>query len=253
MLNHYPKEYNMDLKDITTQLAVLTEKIETLLQKPREDAYSSPELKDLYAALAKAQGEYPTISPNRENPYFKSAYTDLDGVLRVIRPVLSRNGLGFMQQLRINEEGMTILHSILSHASGQWMESRQRVLPPKNDAQTLGSTLSYLKRYAAMSLLGITISLDIADDDAEAAMVQNKEMFAKGTSINHGYNAKQQSYEPITKEQLEELEYELEGNEDIAEKVLDGLQIQSLCDMPKTKFLVSINRIREIKRTRDNT
>ena len=82
-------------------------------------------------------------------------------------------------------------------------------------------------------------------------MISNREVIAKGTSLNTKYNPREQSYEPITKEQLEELEYELASWEDIAELVLDGLHIQSLSDMPKSKYLASITRIREIKRARE--
>lgn len=243
----------MDLREITQQVALLTEKIDQLLKNSPEieHPYQSEELKDLYTALSKAQGEYAPVNYNRENPYFKSQYADLDAIIKAVRPALTKYGLAFVQQMRFNPEGMTILHSRLTHSSGQWIESRARIIPPKNDIQTFGSTLTYHKRYAAISLLGVTISHDMSDDDAEVAMVSNREIVAKGTSLNAKYNPKEQSYEPITKEQLDELEYELQGHEDIAEMVLNGLHIQNLCDMPKTKFRASAERIREIKRTRE--
>ena len=55
----------------------------------------------------------------------------------------------------------------------------------------------------------------------------------------------------MTKEQLEELEYELADYPDIAEKVLDGLHLQNLADMPKSKYMSSLTRIREIKMVRE--
>ena len=226
----------------------LTKTIESLAPV---DAYSSKDVKELYTALSKAQGEYREVGYNRQNPYFKAEYADLDNIMRAVRVPLAKNGLSFIQQLRNNSDGITMLHSILGHSSGQWIESRTRIIPIKNDPQTFGSTLTYQKRYAAMSLLGVTISHDLGDDDAEVAMVEARDMMAKGTSINTKYHPKEQSYDSITKEQLEELEYELAEYPDIAEQVLEGLKIQTIADMPKAKFMVSINRIRSIKNTRN--
>ncbi len=241
----------MDLLDkILQEVQSLSNQIKDY-QKTRQDSYSSGDLKNLFAALSKAQGSYKKIGYNRENPYFKSAYADLDAIMDSVRPSLSVNGLGFIQQIRINDEGQTILHSILTHASGEWIESRVRIVPVKNDAQTFGSTLTYQKRYAAISLLGVTVSHDHSDDDAEVAMVASRDITAKGTALNTKYNPKEVNPETITKEQLEEIEYELTEYPDIAEQILDGMKIQSLADLPKAKYQVSINRIRQIKNLRN--
>jgi hypothetical protein len=227
---------------------MITESPKMIIRAP-EGGYCSSELDQLFGALAIAQGEYEVIGYNRENPYFKAKFADLDAILSAARPALKRNKLTFLQQIRINEEGMTILHSILGHASGQWIESRNRIIPTKNDPQTFGSTLSYLKRYAAVSLLGITISHDKDDDDAEKDMADARQIFVK-SGLNTKYNPKEESSETITKEQLEELEYELAEHADIATQILDGLRLQSLADLPKSKFLISVKRIREIKSLR---
>lgn len=228
------------------------EQLESAIQnlKKENKPYQSAEIKELSAALAKAQGEYNGISFNRTNPYFKSGYADLHEMMKSVRAALAKNGLSFIQQTQIDENGITMLHSRLMHASGQWIESRNRVVPPKNDIQTYGSTLSYQKRYAAQSLLGITVSADPADDDGEVAQIEAREIVAKGPS--NKYNPKDQSFETITKEQLEELEYELAQYPDLAEHILDKLQLQSLSDMPKSKYMSAIQRIREIKIARES-
>lgn len=226
------------------------ETTKTVTVRAPEGGYCSTELDQLFSALSVAQGEYETIGCNRENPYFKVRFADLDSILSAVRPALKRNKLTFLQQVRINEEGMTILHSILGHASGQWIESRNRIIPTKNDPQTFGSTLSYLKRYAAVSLLGVTISQDKDDDDAEKDMADARHIFVKG-GLNTKYNPKEETADTITKEQREELEYELAEYPDIATQILEGLRLQSLADLPKSKFLVSIKRIREIKQLRN--
>lgn len=225
---------------------------EELLSAPKkDDRYESECIKDLVAALSKAQGAYPSIGADRENPYFKSNYADLDMILKSVRPCLAANGLSLVQDTRFTADGSTVLHTRIYHATGQWIETRARILPVKNTPQEYGSCLTYNKRYQAMAILGITVSADPTDDDAEVAMVHAREIVAKGPSIK--YNPKEQSHETVSKEQIEELEYELADATDLAEMVLDKLQIQSLADMPKSKYMVSLQRIREIKAKRSGT
>lgn len=217
----------------------------------KEEKYESEQIKDLVAALSKAQGAYPSIGADRENPYFKSNYADLDMILKAVRPMLAQNGLSLVQDTRFTPDGSTVLHTRLYHSTGQWLETRARILPVKNTPQEYGSCLTYNKRYSAMALLGVTVAKDPTDDDAEVAMVHARDIIAKGPS--NKYNPKEQSLETITKEQIEELEYELVDAPDLAEMVMDKLQIQSLSDMPKSKYMVSLQRIREIKQKRAGT
>jgi hypothetical protein len=221
------------------------------LKNAPEDEYESELTNEIATALSKAQGEFPRININQENPYFKSGFADLNNIIRSIRPALSKNGLCVTQQTKILPDGATVLVTRARHSSGQWIESRVRIIPPKNDMQSYASTLSYMKRHAVMALLNVTIDADFADDDAEIAMVTQRETFAKGTAINRKYDPREQSADVITKEQLDELEYELAEYSDITEMVLDGLKIQALADMPKSKYMVSIERIRTIKNARN--
>jgi hypothetical protein len=226
------------------------ERIEAERNNKKEDRYQSENITDLVSALSKAQGSYPAIGADRENPYFKSNYADLNMIMKAVRPALATNGLSLTQDTRFTEDGSTILHTRLYHSTGQWIETRARILPTKNTPQDYGSCLSYNKRYSAMALLCVTIDKDPSDDDAEVAMTEAREIVAKGT--NTKYKPKDESHETVTREQIEELEYELVGAPDLAEMVLDKLQIQSLADMPKSKYMVSLQRIREIKAKRSS-
>lgn len=212
-----------------------------------EPAFRSDEIKDLASALAKAQAEMPIAIKSRENPYFKSAYADLSDIVKASRPSLTKNGLSVLQDIIHREDGSAVLYTILMHITGQWIESRMRILPLKNDPQSMSSYISYLKRIAYASLVGVVTGDE--DDDAEVAMVSSREIMAKGPS--NKYDPKKESPEPITKEQLEELEYELSQYPDIAEEIMDKMRLQSLADLPKSKFLVSITRVREIKQLRN--
>jgi len=229
----------------------IDKKAEQKLKDNPSDPYESAITKDINTAFAKAQGEFPSIGFNKENPYFKNKYADFDSIVRSVKPHLAKNGLSVTQQTILTEDGSTYLKTRLWHTSGQWIETRARVLPTKQDAQSYASALTYMKRYSYTALLNITTSDDSSDDDAERIMYDVRDTKAKGVAINTKYNPKEETLQVITKEQLEELEYELGEHDDIAEMVLDGLKIQSLADMPKSKFLVSAKRIREIKNARE--
>jgi len=230
---------------------LIDERSELAVKNAPQDAYESEVTNEIATALSKAQGEFPRINVNQENPFFKSGFADLNNIVRAVRPALSKNGLCVTQQTKILPDGATVLVTRARHSSGQWIESRVRILPPKNDMQSYASTLSYMKRHAVMALLNITIDSDFADDDAEIAMVTERETFQKGTAITRNYDAGEQSGEVISKDQREELEYELAQYPDITEMVLEGLKIQALADMPKSKYMVSIERIRSIKNARN--
>lgn len=218
------------------------------INKSQKTPHRSEQIDLLATALAKAQSEMPTAGLNSENPYFKSSYADLSEVVKVSRPCLTKNGLSVTQQVLINEDGSTLLHTVLMHSSGQWLETVMRVLPPKNDIQTFGSYITYLRRYSYAALTGVVVSGD--DDDGEISQATSREVFAKGTALNHKYNPRENSPEVITPEQRTELELELVEVPDVAEMLLEGLKIQNISDMPKQKYSASIRRVREIKQLR---
>ena len=235
------------LNYMLNEIRSLTEKLESPkhVQKTQSD-----DQKELFAALAKAQGEMPIAGRTSENPYFKSKYADLTELVRVSRPALSKYGLGVTQDLIYKENGQTFLKTVLTHSSGQWRESSVRIVPHKTDIQSYGSFVSYMKRYCYSSKVGVVSSNE--DDDGELAVHDMRKTVSKGVALNTKYNPRESgSIETITKEQLEELEYELGDYTDICEMVLEGLKIQSLADMPKAKYMVSVRRIREIKKVRE--
>lgn len=237
------------IKPYQDKIQFLEQELSELRLIKNNSSYKSDDIKDLATALAKAQGEYEIAGLNRTNPFFKSRYADLMSVVMASRPALSKNGLSVVQDIITHDDGQSILHTILLHVSGQFIESRMRIIPPKNDVQSMASYTTYLKRMAYASLVGVVTGDE--DDDAEIAVATSREVMAKGTAVNTKYNAKEISPEVITKEQREELEYELGEYPDIAEMVLDGLRLNSIADMPKNKFMASVSRIREIKALRN--
>ena len=59
----------------------------------------SDSIKNLSAALAKAQAKLQNAKNTADNPFYKSKYAPLGEVLDLVRPVLAENGLAVIQYL----------------------------------------------------------------------------------------------------------------------------------------------------------
>jgi hypothetical protein len=99
-------------------------------------------------------------------------YADLPQILDVINPLLKKHSLGFTQML----EGAG-LRTILFHTkSGQYLESYCDIpttsLKGMNDFQAIGSGITYFRRYALSSILGV-----VSDKDTDAAGEKEKPHF----------------------------------------------------------------------------
>lgn len=237
------------LEELSSLHVDVIELAKSINDKHKERSRST-ELNELFSALAKAQVDIQIAGLSSINPFFKSKYADFAEIVRASRPSLAKNNLSIIQQILPNEDGQLLLHTILGHSSGQWIESRMRILPTKPDIQALGSYITYLRRYSYSAICGIAVGDE--DDDGEIAMLPERHKQDKATSLNTKYDPRKESSDTITKEQLEQLEYDLAEYPDIAEMILDGMKIQSLADLPKSKFQRSIERIREIKSLRNN-
>jgi len=120
---------------------------------------------DLIAtAFVKAQGEIQNPPKNKTNPHYNSKYVDLSDGLDVIRKTLSSHGIAFVQGTKAHDNHI-VLHTRLIHTSGQWMESTYPVSGFEKP-QAMGSALTYARRYAIFSLVGVAGE---EDDDGNAA------------------------------------------------------------------------------------
>lgn len=128
---------------------------------------SSIELNELFDALSKAQGEMEEAKTDSKNPFFKSNYADLASIIRASRKVLAKHGLSVIQPVRTFQD-KRYLFTRLGHSSGQWIEGGIPLCPPKEDIQSLGSYITYLRRYCYAAMVGVVSSGE--DDDGEKAM-----------------------------------------------------------------------------------
>lgn len=134
------------------------------------------ETNGVYAALAAAQAEYPsvpktrtaTVSSEKDGKWTKYTYNyaDLADILTAIRPVLAKHGLALTQPIELLESGGLALRTSVVHADGSAIHSMLPLPMPSAKPQAFGSALTFMKRYALSSLLGIASE---EDDDGSAA------------------------------------------------------------------------------------
>ena len=126
----------------------------------------SEEIDKLAIALAKFQGSLEQPSLNSEvkvrtktGGEYKFKYADLSECKRAAKQPLADNELSVCQLI---EDDYSI-RTILLHSSGQWISSKVRMPSNTANAQSIGSAITYAKRYAFCAILGI-----VADDDEDA-------------------------------------------------------------------------------------
>lgn len=122
---------------------------------------------ELFAAWAAAQGEIQNADKNAENKHLGRNYADLGEVLTEIRAVFPKNGLALIQSPSFDGLNVTVV-SVVSHSSGAYITSTLSGEIPMKSIQGVGAAITYLRRYAASALAGI--SQEDADGEDMAAM-----------------------------------------------------------------------------------
>jgi hypothetical protein len=125
---------------------------------------TSPSITTIAAVLPKAQAEIKGALKDATNPHFRSKYADLTSVIEACKAALNKHGITFLQPVRSGEDGV-IVETVLLHTSGEWISDELELPVSKNDAQGVGSAITYGRRYGLQSMVGIPAE----DDDGNAA------------------------------------------------------------------------------------
>jgi hypothetical protein len=149
--------------------------------KGHKEMSKSKAINELAAALSKAQSQCKPVKKSGINPHLKSEYVTLDDIINAIRKPLADNGLAYTQLLH-GTNGAVKLTTLLMHESGQWLKSTVVVESSGerrgiNAIQALGSSITYMKRYALSAMLGIAAEVD--DDGNGAQKPQRKKPAAR--------------------------------------------------------------------------
>jgi len=138
------------------------------------EIWKSDKIDKLAASLAKAQSEMKGAEKKSVNPFFNSGYADLHTVIESSFPHLTKYGLSVIQGNDSNP-GEFFVTTMLLHESGQWIKSKLKMPIEKITAQSIGSTITYGRRYGLSAITGIAQY----DDDGNAASQ------SKGITQNH--------------------------------------------------------------------
>ena len=136
---------------------------------------SSETIGKIAGALAKAQAELenpeksltatiPSVFPREESRTFR--YASLASGLEIVRKCLSRHEIATVQATAIDRDsGLIKLTTALVHGSGEWMSSDWPVCPLTETTapHRMGAALTYARRYALFTLVGIA-----GEDDLDA-------------------------------------------------------------------------------------
>jgi hypothetical protein len=142
---------------------------------------SSESVGALAAALAKAQAEIQNpeksltatiVSPFPRETVRSFRYAPLSSGLDLVRKCLGQHEIATVQATVIDgESGLIRLTTTLVHASGEWVSSDWPVCPVSETAapHRLGAALTYARRYALFTLVGIAGEDDLDAPDLPAA------------------------------------------------------------------------------------
>lgn len=114
--------------------------------------------------LLAVQKEVGAIKKDSDNPYFKSKYFDINGLLAVLKPVLNKHGLVVLQPLTEINGTPAITTTVMDTESGNNL-STQTPIPKGVDPQKDGSAITYYRRYSLQSFF----ALEAEDDDGNAS------------------------------------------------------------------------------------
>jgi len=131
-------------------------------------------MKNVFKAVAEFQQEVPTI--HKATKGYGYSYADLPTIFEKINPLLKKHGLGFMQHLG-SKEGINYIETIIFHIeSGEKISSEIAMpyvqLKGMNDFQSFGSGVTYFRRYALSSALGLVTDVD---NDASGEQIKKTE------------------------------------------------------------------------------
>ena len=157
---------------------------------------SSPSIGTLASAVAKAQGEL--VNPEKslvatirrdgaQGTEQTFRYAPLSSGLDIVRKILGRHEIATVQATSIDQNaGLINLTTVLAHASGEWIASDWPVcaVSETSTPHRMGAALTYARRYALFTLVGIAGEDDLDAPDLNA--IESTEAPRNGRSRRNG-------------------------------------------------------------------
>jgi hypothetical protein len=131
------------------------------------------EVSSIYQKFARVLVEVPEITKDQTADIkkdFSYNYADINSILRMLKPILAKNGLAISQPASIDDhDNIVVTTMIVDTETGHSITFPGPGFPVKGDPQAAGSALTYFRRYAIVNLF----SLGAHDDDGKSAKTQH--------------------------------------------------------------------------------
>jgi ERF superfamily protein len=158
---------------------------------------SSPSIAALATALAKAQIELTnpeksligTIEPQRGQGARQFRYAPLSSGLEIVRKTLGQHEIATVQTTVIDQAaGIVNLTTVLAHSSGEWIASDWPICPIAETERPhrMGAALTYARRYALFTLVGIAGEDDLDAPDLIGPDAQTEMLAIESKSVGNG-------------------------------------------------------------------
>ncbi|VEJ45229.1 ERF family protein [Bartonella vinsonii] len=175
--------------------------------------------------LSAMQAGYQEIIKNAKNGHTKSTYATLDQYIDAVKDTLAKHRFALFSRIKNQTEKNITIEITLSHPSGNEI-STEGTFPidgqgSKNNIQSLGSTITYARRY----LLGMLLNVASKEDDKDGNMPKK----------------------PACPEQINEIRRLMVQTKTEEEKILSYAKVEKIDDIPDDKAQAILHRLNDIK------
>ena len=138
----------------------------------RIETTMSESIKNLASAQVKVQKEIEDMAHDSKGYGYN--YTSYDALVKYLRPLLTKHGISFVQ-MPVGSDAEIGVETLYMHTSGEWV--RSGMMTPiaesksMNIYQSVGSAITYFRRYSLSAFVGIASD---ADNDVKAIEVDDK-------------------------------------------------------------------------------
>jgi len=187
----------------------------------RIETTMSESIKNLASAQVKIQQEI-TDMP-KDSKGYGYTYTSYDALVKYLRPLLTKHGISFVQ-MPVGSDNEIGVETLYMHTSGEWIRSAvcSPIVESKqmNVYQSVGSAITYFRRYSLSAFVGIA-----SDEDNDVAQIATQaQPIKKATPKPKTAQAKVEG-EPISSTDAVILRGMCKNlGDDVKEKVREGLE-----------------------------
>lgn len=199
----------------------------------------SEDIRQLAQAFLLAKKEFVVTGKSAKNNNQNYKYAKIEDIYSAVESALLKNNIIIWHFVTTHiETNIEILNTRLVHTlSGQYIQDNRLLISEKPGNQAKGAANTYMKKYAVLSLCAIGTEDD--DGEEEEKYITKKENIPQPPKSN--------SYDKVTKDQLDIINKQLKDHVNIAERLLRAYKIEKLADLPATKFDFILDKIIEFK------